>query len=60
MNHWHPDLIVAEQRIAEMRARAARERLADWVRPRRHPLRLRVHLDFQVTFGRAAPPKTAG
>jgi hypothetical protein len=60
VNHWHPDLIVAEQRVAERRAQADRERLADQVRQRRSPLRLRIHLDFQLTFGRVVPPKTVG
>ncbi|HEY8641522.1 MAG TPA: hypothetical protein VIO84_02025 [Candidatus Dormibacteraeota bacterium] len=59
MNHWHPDLLIAEQRIAELRAQADRERLAARVPPRRRPLRLRIHLDFQLTLGRVAPPKTA-
>jgi hypothetical protein len=60
MNHWHPDLIIAEQRLGALRAQADRERLAALVPPRRRPLRLRVHLDFQLTFGRMAPPKTVG
>lgn len=53
MNHWHPDLVVAERRIADLRKQADRERLADAARSGRSPLRLRVHLDFQLTFGRA-------
>jgi hypothetical protein len=54
MNDWYPDLLVAQRKIADRVAEADRERLARWVTAHRSPFRLRVHLDFQVTFGRAA------
>ena len=57
MNHWHPDLIVAERRMADLRAQAERERLADTATAGRNPLSLRIHLDLQLTLGRAARPE---
>ncbi|HEX6350402.1 MAG TPA: hypothetical protein VF160_13560 [Candidatus Dormibacteraeota bacterium] len=53
MNDWYPDLIVAERRMADLRAQAAHERLAASVRAGRRPLSLRIHLDLQLTLGRA-------
>jgi len=55
MNHWYPDLVVAERRMTELREQADRERLAAAARPRRSPFRLRIHLDVQLTFGRVRP-----
>ena len=52
MNHWYPDLIVAERRLADLRAQADRERLAAGAG--RSPLSLRIHLDLQLTLGRVA------
>jgi hypothetical protein len=57
VNHWHPDLIVAEGRMAEMRAEAEHERLAALAREGRTPLSLRIHLDLQLTLGRTARPE---
>ncbi len=54
MNDWYPDLLVAQRRIADRMAEAAQERIAKEMAPKREALRLRVHIDLQVTFGRAA------
>jgi len=57
VNHWHPDLIVAERRLEDLRARAARERLGDLARQRGRPVSLRIHLDLQLTLGRTPRPE---
>ena len=57
MNDWYPDLIVAERRMADLRAQAARERLGASVRAGRSPLSLRIHLDLQLTLGRSVRPE---
>ena len=57
MNDWHPDLIVAERRMAELRSQADRERLAAVASAGRTPLSLRIHLDLQLTLGRSSRPE---